>query len=408
MELIFSVIVIAGFWIGFHVFLNLVGAGVAAGGRVAKKVITGKDTYFGYPQLKFIEETNEETGWTVKKIMFRGRLLNDRDMNLSFGLSAIDVTDGKENYKPVFSVIDAAQEENSICYYMANDFGYVNVGASVTDWIQLGVIIPELLQPPYSGERNISVVLRIFNSSNPPTILAGSETQEGEIIHRDILSFSHNFSDKGYEEASRDKEEAQSISLKIGVVVAMADGSLDDSEGETLKNWIKKEVSAFSDDRQKNLKSMFNKSFKEGFVEAKNGNLSLSELVERLSEIGDKKTKYDAIELCLDVMAADGVADPEEMSVIRNVAKSLDLDMEEIEKMREKVTLNLSTELTSEEGMESLVGIETLWTDEQKQKHLRSEFKKWSNRLNSLPEGEEREKAQNMLDNIATLRKKYG
>ena len=31
--------------------------------------------------------------------------------------------------------------------------------------------------------------------------------------------------------------------------------------------------------------------------------------------------------------------------------------MDEIEKMREKVTLNLSAELTSEEGMESLVGI---------------------------------------------------
>ena len=82
---------------------------------------------------------------------------------------------------------------------------------------------------------------------------------------------------------------------------------------------------------------------------------------------------------------ADGVADPEEMSVIRNVAKSLDLDMDEIEKMREG-HLNLSTALTSEEGMESLVGIESSWTDEQKRKHLRTEFQKWSNRLNSLPE----------------------
>jgi len=188
----------------------------------------------------------------------------------------------------------------------------------------------------------------------------------------------------------------------------MADGSLDDPEGEVLKSWIVKEVSAFSDDKQKRLKTLFNKSLKDGFDQAKKGKLVLSDLVERLAEIGDKKSKYDAIELCLDVMAADGVADPEEMSVIRNVAKSLDLDMDEIEKMREKVTLNLSTELTSEEGMESLVGIDSSWTDEQKRKHLRTEFQKWSNRLNSLPEGDERQSAQNMLDNIATLRKKYG
>ena len=147
---------------------------------------------------------------------------------------------------------------------------------------------------------------------------------------------------------------------------------------------------------------------KEGFEEAKNGNLSLSELVERLSIIGDKKTKYDAVELCLDVMAADGIADPAEMLMIRNVADSLGLDMHEIEKMREKVTLNLSAELTSEEGMESLVGIEVNWDKAQKTKHLRMEFQKWSNRLNSLSEGEEREAAQSMLNNIAILRKKYG
>ena len=134
----------------------------------------------------------------------------------------------------------------------------------------------------------------------------------------------------------------------------------------------------------------------------------MSELVERLSIIGDKKTKYDAVELCLDVMAADGIADPAEMLMIRNVADSLGLDMHEIEKMREKVTLNLSAELTSEEGMESLVGIEVNWDKAQKTKHLRMEFQKWSNRLNSLSEGEEREAAQSMLNNIAILRKKYG
>lgn len=175
-----------------------------------------------------------------------------------------------------------------------------------------------------------------------------------------------------------------------------------------LKNWIAKEISGHSDSRQKNLKSLLNGAFKEGFAEAKRGELSLSELADRLNEIGEKKSKYDAIELCLDVMAADGVADPEEMAVIRNMAKSLNLDMDEIEKMRERVTLNLSTELTSEEGLEALVGIEDSWSDDKKRRHLRTEFQKWSNRLNSLPDGEERESAQSMLDNIAILRKKYG
>ena len=404
MELILTLIGLFAF--GF--IINLIGQGMRAGGRAVKKVVTGKETYFGPPQLKFVDDKHEKTGWLIKKIMFRGRLPNTRDMNISFAISAFDVTDGEGKYRPVLSIVEAAQEESTICYYMCDDFGRVGEGSSLTDWIQLGVIIPELIQPPYSGDREIHIVVRMFNTNDPITIVAGGSSDDGEIILLEALPFTHHFTDKGYEEASKDREESQSISLKIGVAVAMADGSLDDPEGEVLKSWIIKEVASFSDSKQKRLKTMFNKSLKEGFDQAKKGSLVLSDLVERLAEIGDKKSKYDAIELCLDVMAADGVADPEEMSVIRNVAKSLGLDMDEIEKMREKVTLNLSTELTSEEGMESLVGIESSWTDEQKRKHLRTEFQKWSNRLNSLPEGEERQSAQNMLDNIATLRKKYG
>ena len=42
-----------------------------------------------------IEEKHADTGWLIKKIMFRGMLPNTRDMNISFAISAFDVTDGK-------------------------------------------------------------------------------------------------------------------------------------------------------------------------------------------------------------------------------------------------------------------------------------------------------------------------
>ncbi len=365
---------------------------------------TDKGTYF----VKFFDETHRETGIRAKRVMFRGRMPNDRDMDVSFALSAFDATDGENTCKPVFSLVPAAREPATICYQMSGDFGRVPKGSALADWIALGTIVPDLIQPAYSGNRKIRVVLRMFNSHNPPTIHGGLLRNQGELIFSESLSFNYEFKEKGYEEVHKHREEAQAISLKIGVAVAMADTGLDDREGEILKNWIVKGVSGYPGGEREKLKNVLNKALKEGFAEAKKGNLSLPGLVGRLSEIGDKKTKYDAVELCLDVMAADGVADPEEMSAIRNVAKSLDLDMDEIEKMREKVTLNLSTELTSEEGLESLVGIESSWSDDQKRRHLRSEFQKWSNRINSLPEGEERAAAQKILDNIAALRKKYG
>ena len=382
---------------------------------IYKKFTNGeKETTEGIlPQVKFVDELHKETGWTIKRIMFRGMIPSERGMNVSFVLSALDATGGK--YKPVFSLIEAAQEAQTICYEMSGNFGHVREGSMFADWVCLGNIVPELIQPAYSGKREIHVILRMFNSESPPTIRGGLSLDDGEIILSQTIKFNFEFEDKGYEEASKYREESQAISVKIGVAVAMSDGSLDDEEGEVIKNWIMKEISGYSDSRQENLKNLLNNAFKEGYAEvvaAVKADISPSDiaerLAERLNEIGEKKSKYDAIELCFDVMAADEKADPEEMALIRNVTKKLNLDMDEVEKMRHRVTLNLSAELTSEEGIEALVGIEASWSNDRKRKHLRTEFQKWNSRLNSLPDGEERESAQSMLDNIATLRKKYG
>ena len=403
MEAIVGFIIVA---VGYYIVMSILGAGARAVGRGVKKVVTGKDTYFGPPQVKFVDEKLEGTDIVFKKVMFRGNISVPRSMNVASSISAFDATDGDDNLQILISMVEQAQEPETICFGMMNNIGQVNEGDSFTDWVQLGAIAPDLVQGPKSGTRTIKVVLRLFNANNPPDIRAGF-SDGGETFLVEVLEFDHHFTEKGYEEAAQDREEAQALSLKIGVAVAMADGSLDDAEGEILKNWIVREVSAYSDDKQKRLKKMFNESLKEGFAQAQSGNLALSPLVDRLAEIGEKKTKYDAVELCFDVMAADGVADPEEMVVIRKVADALGLDMDEIEKMREGVTLNLSTSLTSEEGLEALVGIEDGWSIDQKKKHIRSEFQKWSNRLNSLPEGDERDAAQNMLDNLSTLKKKY-
>jgi len=331
----------------------------------------------------------------------------NRQMNLSYSISAFDITD-EDDPAVVISMIEALQEPGNICFNMNDKLGSVGVGDAYASWVQLGAAVPELLQPPWSGNRKIKLILRIFNTDNPPDINLGFTDGEGETIFVDAVNFDFNFTEKGYLEEAEHREESQAIALKIGVAVAMSDGHLDESEGQLLKDWIIKEITPFNDSKQDRLKALFNDALKDAFADAKKGDLALSPLVERLSEIGDKKSKYEAIDLCFDVMAADGQADPEEMRVIRTVADSLGLDMDEIESMREKVTLNLSTELSGEDGLESLVGIQADWTSDEKKKHLRKEFQKWSNRINALEEGEERQSAQNMLESIAKLRKKYG
>ena len=386
---------------------SVVMAVLRLGARKVKEVVTGKETYFGEAQLKFMDDKLEDSDIGAKKIMFRGAIPVPRGMRVAFSVSAFDSTDSDADPAPVISIIEQSQEPQSRCFGVSNEIGSTDPGDTFTDWVQMGAIFPDFIQGPVSGHRTITVLVRLFNADDPPSIHAGFTSGDGELIFSQELQFEHTFTEKGYREEAENREEAQGLSLKVGVAVAMADGSLDDAEGEVLKDWIIREISAYSEEKSQRLKNLFNDALKEGFALAQSGELALSPLVKRLAEIGEKKTKYDAIELCFDVMAADGVADSEEMAVIRRVAEALDLDMDEIEKMRESVTLNLSASLSTDAGLEALVGIEVSWSDEEKRKHLRTEFQKWSNRLNSLLEGDERDAAQAMLDNIASLRKKY-
>ena len=393
------------FFVGLSYGISLLRSAASFGARAVKKAVTGKETYFGPPQLKLFDEVHESSGLDLKLIKFRGMLPVDHgEKNLSYAISAFDTTI-EGDFRPVISLVDGAQEETTICFGQRGDLGLISEGSSLTDWAQIGMIAPELCQTPFSGDRKIDVVLRIFESDREINIVNGGAADDALVF--EVVSFRHQFNEKGYEEEVAHRQEAQAISVKIAMAVAMADGTLDDAEGETIKHWIERQVAVFSEEKAAELKVLFNDTLKEAYKAASSGDLLLSDLVDRLSVLDMKKSNYDAVELCLDVMAADGVAEPEEMTVIRNVARGLGLDMDEIEKMREKVTLNLSSQLGTQEGLEALVGIEESWSNEDKKKHLRKEFQKWSNRLGSLAAGDEKDSAQAMLDNIATLRKKY-
>ena len=105
-------------------------------------------------------------------------------------------------------------------------------------------------------------------------------------------------------------------------------------------------------------------------------------------------------------MAADGVVDEREMKVIHKVADSLGIDSKELEKIRDKQIVKLQTK-ADDVDIDSLLGIDSSSGKTEKCKKLKNEFIKWNSRLNSLPEGEEKDNAQQMLDLIGKARKKY-
>ena len=146
---------------------------------------------------------------------------------------------------------------------------------------------------------------------------------------------------------------------------------------------------------------------REAYAEAKSGNLEINGAVDRLNEIADTPQKYEAIELCFEVMAADGVVDENEIKIIKSIAEGLDLDSDEIERLRDAHLINLNISTGKQASIETILHMDPGWSKNAIKNHLRTEFAKWNNRLNTLGHGKERENAQNMLDAISQARRKY-
>lgn len=414
MEAIGTIILLV---IGWAIFQWLLSAGSRTVGAAAKAVV-GKGSFSENMEIAFkgmmpleirLNDKhlgNDGSGPLAKEIEGKGLFPLSQPTRVGFITSVFDKTSGE--FEPVLSAIEAFQEPNSTVYQHRIEAGKVTPDQGFVRWARLGVILPELLQPPYGGRRDMVAILRMVDLDNPPAITHGfHEPNHNGILWQQSLEFSYTFNEKGYKEAAEHRDEARAIALKIGMAVAMADGLLKHSEGETLKEWIVRAIEPFSDEKQKTLKTLYNDAMKEAYAAAKSADLSLSALTQRLNEIGEKTTKYETVELCFDVMAADGVADAEEMKTIRKVAEALELDLGEIERIRDQKIIGLDTTATNHAGIEDILGIEPGWDKDHIRKYLRTEFQKWNNRLNTLSEGEERNNAQRMLDIIAEARKKY-
>ena len=113
------------------------------------------------------------------------------------------------------------------------------------------------------------------------------------------------------------------------------------------------------------------------------------------------------LELCLDVMAADGEADQEELKQIAEISDLIGIDYEEVTKLKDQRLIKLDPASSSMSGLEEKLGIDPDWDKEKINKHIISLFALWNGRISTLAEGNERDNAQKMLDLIAEARKKY-
>lgn len=280
------------------------------------------------------------------------------------------------------------------------------------DWVRISALIPESLIGPYKGNRKLMLKCTFWPVNSVPIYDAG-------VLPENLIPYEKTFGDigkhtfqfdlinSGYLELDDERLEVQKASVRMAVSIALADGSLDEKEGNQINKWIKGIIDSTSETQKDNVKEILNNELEDSYKDAKKDKINLKNICNNIKDIGSKADKYDLIELCLDVMAADGEADKEELKQIEKISKLIGIDYNEITKMKDQRLIKLDPSSASADGLEEKLGIDPSWSKAKIKKHIISLYGKWNGRLNSLPEGVERENAQKMLDLIAEARKKY-
>jgi tellurite resistance protein len=347
-------------------------------------------------------------------------------LEVTFVVSVFDVTDGEDEF--MLSSVDTFQEKETAVFQSSSPGLAIREGYGLMDWASVGIIIYPILQPPRAGDRRLKAVVRLLWDpvvhfvamgvvhtddfvdlcmSKPNPEMSKREVERLCVIASEELLFWHTFTEKGYKEEADDEQEARGLAIKLAMAVAMADGDLADEEGEVMKKWIIRQISAYNDEKKQDLKRVYNSAMRSAYADAEAGRLSLSPITGRLNEMDSDRLKYESIELCHEVMAADGVVEAEEMQTIRKLTKALGLDLDEIEKMRDRHLVKIDVSDSGHTSVEDQLGIDPDWDNERIRRHLRKEFKKWSDRLSVLSEGEERDNAQAMMERLSAARQKY-
>lgn len=357
--------------------------------------------------LSLEKDASKDEGFTIYNLNGVGVLPNPTAMDLS---AALYLYDSETNLPFLSNFSQTDESPDSRVFRRDVNFGYGAPGQYFPNPVPLSNIILEGIQHPHQGERNINVILYFFDKNYPVIFRDGAMVQGKEnLIHYSDLKVSLSFDEPGYMDEIENADAAKPLMVEIAMQMAMSDGSLDKSEGDIIKKWIKNQIKSVSESKKDELKNRLNKSLESSYEKLSNGE-DISNSIKKFNSLASKNLKYQLIEFCLDVLSADGVADEAELKNLENLTLEIDLNFDEVKRMKDKTLVKIQTKPSSggqSASDESLIGMDIDLTKDEALQFIKKEYRKWNGRLNTLSPGNERDNAQRMLDALARLREKY-
>ncbi len=353
-------------------------------------------------------ETNEENGYTYEaiEVQARGTIPVPCDnCPVQFTIHAFDGLD--EEIRPVLSSFEGLQEQDTIAFEWRSDAIALPLYNGLGKWTTMFSIPVEVLVFPRRGNRKLSVQFCVIAADAPPHFQLGfTDGETGQIYA--VAQSSQIFENiaEGYEEREKKRRKVHGLIAEMGLHMAAVDGQLDESEAQIVKDWLKRIVNSEHESNREEVKKELLGKTREAYQRAAKGASDLDMIVVEINEIATQQEKYEALELCMDVMAADENADAVEIKELDRIAKALKVDPKTFRNLREQRFAKMTNIHEVSDNLDTMLGITREMTPEQIKGHLSAEYRKWNSRVSHSDE-KIRKRASEMLLMIGEARKKH-
>ena len=399
MEFIFSMIAI---YFGYWLFFKVLGFG-AKGASAAYKTVTKGGTFAeNFSNAFVIKIKRKEQNLNVISIKGQPSIQYERELALY-----IKIYDAEER-APVLSTFEGSSEFESRIYEQRLRIGQFKTGQYWPNWVELCDFTDQEIIGPIKGQRKLLVSAFLWDVNQPANFKYGIPEDTAGAVDFAEIEIPYNFINVGYTELDQNRLKVQELSVQLAIGLAMSDGSLDRREGNVIKKWMKEAVEIAPESDRTKVKNSLNKALEAGSKKAKEGKTNIKNICKQLDQKAGIGDKYDALELCLDVMSADGIADQEELAFLDKISKNIGVDYKEVTKLKERRLLDLELPEAATADVDKALDIDPSWSQDEKKKHIMKLYRKYNSRINSAKDESQKKSAQSILDLCAEAMKKYG
>ena len=303
-------------------------------------------------------------------------------------ISVSDVTDGRRDPEPVYRRVKGRRPQELSSFSVHADMGKLPRKITVlSDWVCVGRIDPRWLLTARQGLRCLA-----FSAS----VLSRETGQELACAH---CYFDQEIRQFGYIELEENAERTKMLAVPLAFAVCAADNNLADCQVDLIKNWARSNIDTAV--VTQSAKKKLEKALKQAMGFFREGHrLDVRQICEELVEIASMAERYDILELCMRVAAADGCVHAEEVELLKDLAIWLEVDSERFHEMADAL---LPVSMHEVEDLEFILGVNSNMSAEEARQRLNREYRKWNARVTS-PDAEVKEQADHMLNLIAEAR----